>query len=567
LQHLVIRAIPNGAIEVRRDGARGQILVLFVLLLVGFLGMAALAIDVSGVFSELRFERGTADAAALAGASDVYRQGSNTVGAPEYRNARGHAMQNLMDALDPSYVAGNPLPTCAGVSAPYDADIVNCQIAGTPYYVTIKAPAPSCAAGGCDAVRSVQVTVRNPRHGLAFARIFGQEQWNLAVTSVAERNRGTNYSFVTLRPPKPSRRSDPSCAPNCDANDDDIGLDGSGTTLTVHGDMGTNTNMILTNGATVSLPDTGAVVDRYDAYKGWLGLPNDRQIAQPVPDPMYAIPTTSTTVHSSAATAEMSIAECQAEVGKVPASYNGPGGLNVDVDSAGVTAGAIKCFKPGRYMAYDPGVQTAAVKTLIFSPGVYFFDAGLHPGNNMQVIGGYEPGMPGVAFVFQAKCTPGCEFTGNALDKLVLNAGATYPSTTGTTATAAVNWDGTVVQTTGRTPFPMTLIVQKNPACFVALTDPCDVNPSQWRQLTLPGGSNSFVYYVQYAPTDNVFITGGSGSDGYLGQIWAWTVKYTGGTRITLIGASDPEPGVLRIATPCSPGTACTNPEAAIPIP
>jgi hypothetical protein len=185
----------------------------------------------------------------------------------------------------------------------------------------------------------------------------------------------------------------------------------------------------------------------------------------------------------------------------------------------------------------------------------------------MQIIGGYEPSVPGVALVFENRCNPGCEFSGNALDRLVLNAGGAYPSSTGTAPTAAVNWDGSVVQTNGRVPVPMTLIVKKNPACFVALTDPCDVNPSQWRQLTLPGGSNSFVFFVQYAPTDNVFITGGSGSDGYLGQIWAWTVKYTGGTRITLIGSSNPEPGVLRIATPCSPGASCINPEATVVIP
>lgn len=207
------------------------------------------------------------------------------------------------------------------------------------------------------------------------------------------------------------------------------------------------------------------------------------------------------------------------------------------INAAGVDAGSVICLKPGRY-TYNGGIG-----------------------------GGYEPGAPGVALVFQAKCTPGCEFSGNALDRLVLNAGAAYPSGTGTSATAAVNWDGSTVETTGRVPVPMTLIVKKNPACYVAVMDPCDVNVSQWRQMTLPSGSNSVVFGVQYAPTDNVFITGGSGSDGVLGQIWAWTVNYTGGTHITLIGANDPEPGVLRIATPCSPRAACTNPEATVAIP
>ena len=556
------------------ERARGQVLVLFALMLIVFLGIAALAIDIGGVHAQLRYERAVADAAALAGASDTYRDGSSTVAAPEWQNARGHAMQNLIDELNPTFTPGDPLPTCSGDSAPYGADIVNCPIAGTPYYVSIYAPAPSCAAGGCDARRSVQVTVRKPEHGLSFAHIFGQDEWNLAITSVAERNRGSNYSFVTLRPPKPSRRSDPGCAPNCDANDDDIGLDGSGTTLRVLGDMATNTNMILTNGATVDLPEVGSVVDRYDAYKGWIGLPPDRQIGAPIPDPMYPIPTVPTDPayssfnYANAAAAELTVDECKAEVAKIPASYNGPGGLTVDVTAAGVDDGSIICLKPGRY-TYSGGIggYNASVKTLIFSPGVYFLEQGLKPGNNMQIIGGYEPGLPGIAFVFENRCNPGCEFTGNALDKLVLNAGDAYPSRTGTAATAAVAFDGALVQTTARIPLPMTLIVEKNPACFVALTDPCDVNPSQWRQLTLPGGSSTFVYFVQYAPTDNVFLTGGSGSDGLLGQIWAWTVKYTGGTQITLLGANNPEPGVLRIATPCSPSASCINPEATVAIP
>jgi hypothetical protein len=550
--------------------ARGQVLVLFALMLIAFLGMAALAIDVSGVYSEQRFERAVADAASLAGASDTYRQGSNNVGAPEYQNARGHAMQNLIDELDPSFVPGDPLPTCAGTGAPYASDIVNCPLAGTPYYVSIFAPAPSCASGGCDPIRSVQVTVRNPTHGLTFARLFGQTEWNLAVTSVAERNRGTNYSFVTLRPPKPSRRNDPLCSPDCDANDDDIGLDGSGTTLTVRGDMGTNTNMVLTNGAMVLLPEPGSVVDRYDAYKAWSGPPPDRQIPQPVPDPSYPMPAAPdpALAYADPAAAHLTDALCKAEVAKLPSSYNAQPSPWVQVDDAGVDNGTVVCLKPGLY-DYAPGTGTdyASVKTIILSPGVYFFDEGLKPGNNVQLLGGYEAGMPGVALVFQPKCNPGCEFTGNTLDVLELNAGDAYPSGSGTAATAARNWDGTDVETVGRIRLPMTLIVRKNPACYVAPTDPCDVNPSQWRQLTLPGGSSSFVFGVQYAATDNIFITGGSAGDGYLGQIWAWTVKYSGGTHISLVGAQDPEPGVLRIATPCSPSAACTNPEAVAAIP
>ena len=167
-------------------------------------------------------------------------------------------------------------------------------------------------------------TVRNPTHDLSFSRLFGQAQWNLSVTSIAERNRGTNYAFVTLRPPKPSRASSPWCAPNCDANDEDILLDGTNTRLTVLGDMGTNTNMDLKAGATVVLSDPTAKVDHYDAYKLWSGPPPDRQIPQPVPDPNYVIPpapTDASRIFADSTTAHMNATDCATEVAKVPGSY------------------------------------------------------------------------------------------------------------------------------------------------------------------------------------------------------------------------------------------------------
>jgi hypothetical protein len=340
--------------------------------------------------------------------------------------------------------------------------------------------------------------------------------------------------------------------------------------LTVHGDMGSNTNMVI-GSATVSVPDAGSVVDRYDAYKAWSGPPADRQIPQPIQDPMYPIPVPPTDparIYANAAAAQMTAALCKIEVGKVQVNY---GSLPVPVTAAGVDSGMVVCLKPGLY-TYRIDYSTSVINTIILSPGVYFLDEGLKPGNNVQVVGGYEAGMPGVALVFQPQCqtgsAAGCDFAGNSLDVLALNAGAAYnPSGTGSSATAAVNWDGTLVQTTSRVPVLMTLIVRKNPACYVAAFDPCNVNVNQYNQLKLPGGSSNFVFGVQYAATDNVFITGGSAGSGFLGQIWAWTVKYSGGTHINLIGAQNTEPGVLRLATACSPGAACTNPEAIDPIP
>jgi Putative Flp pilus-assembly TadE/G-like len=548
------------------DRERGQVLVLFAFMLVVLLGMAALAIDVSGVYAEQRHERSVADAAALAGASDNFRLGSTAVDNTEWTKARTHAMQNLLNQLSPGT---SVLPTCAvGGSSPYSRDIVNCPLTGTPYYVSVKAPSPSCASGACDPIRSVQVTVRNPKFGLTFARLFGQFQWNLAITSVAERSLGTNYTFVTLRPPKPSRSSSGACAPNCDANEKDVFLDGSNTKLTVDKDMGTNTNMTLTNGATVALTTPGAFVDRYDAYQNWTAPPPGRQISVPVKDPNYPVPVApDPLVHpelifGTNAAGQRSPAACATEVTNTILSSSS----NYNVSAADATAGKVVCYNPGVYndpqgLKPDPGVTT-----MVFTPGVYFLNEGLVPGNNVRVIGGYQAGSQGVAFVFPTSCNPSCDFAGNAAPLVALNAGSAYPTGSGTPASAAVNWDTNPVQTTSKIPLPMTLIVKPDLLCVVAPVDTCpDENANN--QLKLPGSGSMFVFGVQYAPTDNVAITGGSGSNGFLGQIWAWTVHYTGGSNINLVGAGDPKPGVLRIATACSPVTACTNPEATVVLP
>ena len=543
-----------------RESRRGQTLVIFALFLTSLIGMAALAIDVASVYAEQRHERSVADAASLAGASDMFRAGTKAVGPPEWQSGRLRAMQTLIGQLAP----GDPLPACGGAAGIYPSDVVNCLVPGTPYYVSIFAPATSCASGGCDPLRSVQVTVRRPDYGLSFARLFGQDQWNLAITSVAERNVGADYTFVTLRPPKPSRAATGPCAPSCDANEEDVVLDGTNTRLTIRGDLGTNTNLVLKAGASVVL-DPGSSVYHYDAYLAWTPPPPDQQLSGPIPDPGYAYParpspTDPALNFADLAQAKLANAACAALItADVPAAYA--------VDPSLTATGEVVCLKPGAYHFDPPG--GAAVRTIVFTPGVYYFDEGLKPGTNVRVIGGYEAGEPGVAFVFKRRCTPACGFDGNAAPLVALNAGAAFPSGTGTPATAAINWDGSRVETNGPTPLPITLLVEKSTICVVAPTDnaACQAEANHNTQLKLPGGGSLYLFHVQYAPTDNVLISGGSGSNGFLGQIWAWTVQYTGGSNINLIGVSNPEPGVLRIATPCSPGATCVNPEAVATLP
>ena len=83
----------------QRERESGQILVIFTLFIVVLFGIAALAIDVSRAYSDLRFYRATADAASLAGAQDLQVPDSRAVTPGDQTNARGHALEALEQRL------------------------------------------------------------------------------------------------------------------------------------------------------------------------------------------------------------------------------------------------------------------------------------------------------------------------------------------------------------------------------------------------------------------------------------------------------------------------------------
>jgi hypothetical protein len=74
----------------------------------------------------------------------------------------------------------------------------------------------------------------------------------------------------------------------------------------------------------------------------------------------------------------------------------------------------------------------------------------------------------------------------------------------------------------------------------------------------MAGGGSLALEGVQYAPTDNVEISGGSTGTGQVGQIISWTLKYSGGTHINQEGPATEGPGTLRLDAACTvPGTPC----------
>jgi hypothetical protein len=229
------------------------------------------------------------------------------------------------------------------------------------------------------------------------------------------------------------------------------------------------------------------------------------------------------------------------------------------------------CYKPGIYAPTKNNdllvVQQNTVA--LFMPGAYYFKknfGGLQVQNGGRLLAGYRPGEAGVALMFD-ECNNQCVFNGTGAETLAINVGSKFPpGAIGMSALAARDWDNQPVQTSGpSSPTPAVLIsilVTKDPACVVPAysnPEPTACDASNNKTLNLAGGGSLDVEGVQYAPTDNVEIHGGSTGTGQVGQIWAWTLFYSGGTQINQEGAGSNGPGTLRLDAACTaPGTPCS---------
>jgi hypothetical protein len=144
---------------------------------------------------------------------------------------------------------------------------------------------------------------------------------------------------------------------------------------------------------------------------------------------------------------------------------------------------------------------------------------------------------------------------------VALNAGTRYLNTSGVEATAARDYSGSLIQTNTTPPKLMTLIVPPDSRCPVVFPYPASCSNAVENtniSIDLSGGSGLYLAGVQYAPSDNVTIAGNTTTGGYVGQVWAWTLRYTGGSVINQEGSPSAEPGTIRLDAACTaPGTPC----------
>jgi hypothetical protein len=422
---------------------------------------------------------------------------------------------------------------------------------------------------------------------LTFARVFGQATWNVGVVSVAGLGYARSYAVVTLRPPR---------ATGSTFTVNDIVLNSNGTIVNVHsGDVGSNANMDYSGLGAVMNIDSGYGMYYFDPYNApqWYTSPPfpPAQIVQRIPtliaDPNYRYPAmtgarTAPTFDDARASEYLTEpaveradtdAACMTEALKIdPTRYT-------FMPAQLLTPNKIYCYNPGIYLsgtgAKNAQIVAATGDLAILKPGAYYLKNGLDVSG--RLVGGYEPGLPGVALMFD-ESGPGncsqCVFSGNNALTLALNAGTKFPrGTPGTAATAAVDWDNQLVRTSGPSsptpPILMTLLVKKDTGgpggtqgCVVPttapFTEPTTCDDSKNQTINIAGGGQLDIEGVQYMPTDNVAVSGSSDGNGTVGQIISWTLTYSGSTVLNQEGAGAQGPGVLRLDAACTaPGTAC----------
>jgi hypothetical protein len=513
---------------------KGQILPLFAVLLIGLFAMAALAIDVSGTYAARQAYRTAADAASLAGAQDLQVANSRGVTNLQYTAARADAKKSVEGQFGDT-------STCV-----LTGNRSNCTFTNLAYQFNIITPLPAGACASCDIARSVQVNIGNPNYQLSFAHALGFGAFRIASTAVAGLQFNHSYAIVTLRPPFspaiPGVR--------------DISINGGTKVVVGTGDVGTNANMVYSGTGSLLVLDSGYNMYYYDPFNGalWGADPAGTHVSSLILDPAYPVPS-----RAGAPVGSVDTAGCPAIAAAVQSNPNYAPAVPMAGGVPDMTN--ITCYTKG---VYASGLTVPNGTLAIFEPGLYFFDDQLNAQGS--VIGGYTPSSEGVALVFRE--TQNTQFKnrtsgggGGVTQVVALNAGSRYLNPGGAEATAAHDYSGGLVQTNTSPAKLMTVIVPPDPNCpviYPAVATCTNVEENRNIAIDLSGGSGLYLAGVQYAPSDNVTVAGNTSTGGYVGQVWSWTLVYTGGSQINQEGDANQGPGTLRLDAACTaPGTPC----------
>ncbi|MEO8272470.1 MAG: pilus assembly protein TadG-related protein [Chloroflexota bacterium] len=344
-------------LQARRGDPKGQVLVLFALMLVVLLLVSALAVDYGGWLVTKRNYQNASDAASLAGAQQLTRP----LAASKNVLARQAAWESVKQALD----LGGVTPTIQAVTS----SGANGPYVGEGYRVWVASPPSDAGAAYLGHTSGPgNVYVRIEHAGQTFLSNIAGVTRTVTAWSTAGRF-PANFAVIGLCSPN-------SVTANCLAGDANIKLDGNNTNLIVNtGDVGTNrwTKSGGNNSGVALGADSNAYMQLFDScwnaggnqcnlfgYSGGAINTSDIRSAiplgAPIQDPTYAPPTTGSTAtpnqcrgNDTAAVASVQVLERNEPVADLPIAL----------------AAAVQPLKPGVVVSAANVTVSGTVRSLV----------------------------------------------------------------------------------------------------------------------------------------------------------------------------------------------------------
>jgi len=561
-----------------RSGESGQVLALFALFLVVFLGFAAVTIDYGSWLKARRDYQNAADSAVLAGSSFLSRPIDNT----KRRQARQAAWESLKQQLGLSLVLN---PSLWNNSTPAGSPVTDSGyrlwVSTPPLDAQPKYPGAFTAPNARYLFALVEKD--NPTF---FARVFGQGNATVGAWATAG-SFPSRFAVITLR----QNGQGPVSAPS------DIDLDGNNTVLEViDGDVGGNWGMKLTASAQLWL--RGYTDNDAEAYlvdyvscgnscwsptqvsSGPNGSPANElkpplQLPGIIEDPSYSLPS----VLAGAPTAPVpgTVAVPGVPIGDLAGNVDvRSGGPSAAPGGASVVSGVLTCdpasprIGPGYYtnisvaqgkcLILDPTVRHTSVRGNVVDvpsnvpqtqlPGIFYVNGDIDVNTNAMIVG------DGITVIVRpATSNPGNQMTVSGGGVVDLNRGQTPGGSAQALGawmrdgTQPYAWDaglGTWVYSSGLEANINNVgialyVIKREQFSIVAADDSSEV-------IKINAGAALAWDGITYAPHDNITLSGQPGHDA-IGQFISWTFKFAGGVHVAQTYAG-PDESLPRLVEP-----------------
>lgn len=557
--------------------SRGQVLVLFAVFLVTFLGAAGLAVDYGVWLSARRNYQAVTDSAVLAGTTFLSNPGASACAAyTPQRCAREAAWRNLNTQLNLGLTDGQIVAN----------GVANVGPSGTPvgpYTIWVDTP-PNAAGsaypgsvGGLVSAVFARVEAVQPTY---FSRIFGFTGFNVNAWATADLF-PSRFAVITLRRGQNGNQID-----SGPANTNDIKLAGSGTTLkVVDGDIGGNFGMKLTAGtltmvqpSAVYLIDyqscgnscwsTGDLVDENGVPLSTYYPPSGaKKLPRFVPDPMYVAPPGLDSNAPNGPLSDIPLGDGAKATPGTPTA--GVVDINAGSINGATCAAGSPRIGPGTYTSIrvrsdkclildptyrhsTPNSMSSDVATPVGQtqrPGIFYVTGDVQVDQGALIVG------DGVTMIIRPKTTGTGQFSPNSRGVVDLNTGKGISSPTAqilgawTTKGASPyvwgddRWQYQSSQETNKKVYGrgVALYVLKPSQYGSTAVDTDVIQVTSLAGLSWAG--------VTYAPHDNVQIAGQPNHQG-IGQLVSWTFTFNGGADITQT-YDGPNEAIPYLVEPC----------------